>query len=165
MKQYKKGFTLIELLVVIAIIAILAIIVLVALNPGQRFADSRDAVRAADAVELLSAIKLDQVDNGGDYLPEIAQLASGGVYMIAATNTGCDDYNQWCETNVEGETNCINLSDLITEGYIAEIPVSPEGEFLWNTLYTGYTIERDAQDVVHIRSCESENTTEIEAAR
>ena len=165
MKNKQKRFTLIELLVVIAIIAILAIIVLVALNPGERFADSRDAVRAADAVELLSAIKLDQVDNGGDYLTEIASLASGGVYMLAATNTGCDDYNQWCDTNVEGDTNCVNLVDLVTEGYIAEIPVSPAGDATWGTLYTGYTIERDAQDIVHIRACESENTSEIEAAR
>lgn len=161
----KKGFTLIELLVVIGIIAILAIVVFVALDPGTRFANARDAVRANDATELLSAVKLYQLDNGGEHLSEIASLASGGIYMIGANSSGCDDYNSYCDSNVNADHYCVNLTDLVSDGYIAEIPISPAGEVTWTSIYTGYTIERDVNDVVHIRACESEKTSEIEAAR
>ena len=63
--KFNKGFTLIELLIVIAIIAILAAVVFVSLDPLTRFQDARDARRWTDVDAVLSAMKLDQVDQGG----------------------------------------------------------------------------------------------------
>lgn len=61
----KRGFTLIELLVVIGIIAILFAVVLVAVNPAQRFAQTRDARRITDVNSILNAILNATVDSKG----------------------------------------------------------------------------------------------------
>jgi len=49
-----RGFTLIELLVVIAVLSILAVIIIVAINPQNKFAESRDSTRKA-AVSMLGS--------------------------------------------------------------------------------------------------------------
>ncbi len=173
-KRSTKGFTLIELLIVIAIIAILVAVVFVALDPATRFADARDAVRANDASELLSAIKIDQIDNGGSYLASIAALTDGNVYMIvngATMVAGCDDNNASCDTTVTADGSCANLAGLVTEGYLSALPVSPAGAVTWDdgsaagNEGTGYTISVAATGVATVRACESENTTEISQAR
>lgn len=161
----KKGFTLIELLIVIAIISILAAIVFVALDPATRFADARDARRQSDVTELLHAIKVDQVDNGGSYISAVAGTTSATVYMIGTATTGCDDQDANCDTNVGVDTNCVDLSGLVTEGYIGEIPVSPDGAGTWDSTVSGYTLERRGSGILVIRACESENTSEITASR
>ena len=164
MQNFKdqKGFTLIELLIVIAIIAILAAVVFVALDPATRFQDARDTVRSNDAQEILSAVKIDQVDNGGTYLTSIAGTTAGQVYMIGTATTGC---NATCDTAVTSLTNCVDVTGLVTEGYLPEVPVSPTGATTWSAGLTGYTLQRDATGVVTVRACESENTTEISASR
>jgi prepilin-type N-terminal cleavage/methylation domain-containing protein len=161
----RKGFTLIELLVVIAIIAILAVVVFVALDPATRFADARDAVRASNTNEILSAVKIDQVDNGGAYLTAIGALTDDEVYMISDTTTGCDDQNAYCDSDVTSDTHCVDLEGLVTEGYLGAVPVSPNGTGTWTSSITGYTLESNATGTVQIRACESENTTEIEVVR
>lgn len=163
--QSKKhnGFTLIELLIVIAIIAILAAVVFVALNPLKRFQDSRDSRRAADINAVLSAIKVDQVDNGGAYLTAVGNLTAGSVYMIGTANSGCDDQN--CDTLVSGDAYCVNLADLVTEGYLGSVPISPNGAGTWVAATTGYTLTRASTGILTVRACESENTTEISASR
>jgi prepilin-type N-terminal cleavage/methylation domain-containing protein len=173
MKQRTHGFTLVELLVVIAIVGLLAAIIFVALNPGQRFAQSRDAVRQNDVQEILSAIKLYQVDNDGDHLLTIQSMAAGQVYMATRGMTaGCDDNNDQCDTNVTGDGYCVNLNTLITDGYLDEMPFSPPGNVKWDNAGTntnegsGYTLEVDSNGIVTVRACESEQTDiEIEAAR
>ena len=50
-----KGFTLIELLIVIAILGILAAAVLVAINPGKRTSQARDAARKNDIGSLVTS--------------------------------------------------------------------------------------------------------------
>lgn len=161
----KKGFTLIELLIVIAIIAILAAIVFVALDPATRFADARDARRASDAAELMHAIKVDQVDNGGSYLADIAALTSTDVNMIGTATTGCNGQNAYCDTDVTALDTCVDLTGLVTEGYIGGIPVSPDGTGTWTDALTGYTLERRGNGILFIRACESENTEEIVVSR
>src|SRR3989344_7417247 len=94
----KAGFTLIELLIVIAIIAILAAVVFVALDPLTRFRDARDSSRWSDITAILSAIKVDQVDNGGSYIAVVSGLTAGEVYMIGTAVAGCDDQNASCDT-------------------------------------------------------------------
>jgi prepilin-type N-terminal cleavage/methylation domain-containing protein len=163
----KKGFTLIELLIVIAIIAIIAAVVFVALDPLTRFQDARDSSRWSDISGVISAIKIDQVDNGGSYVTQITNANAGEVYMIVdgAVVAGCDDQNTYCDTNVTSDGNCINLADLVTEGYIGDVPVSANGDGSWTSSITGYTLQRDSTGIITLRSCESENTTEISIAR
>lgn len=160
-----KGFTLIELLIVIAIIAILAAVAFVALDPLTRFQDARDASRWADISALMSAIKINQVDNGGQYLAAVAGLTAGQVYMVGADTTGCDNYNANCDTAVGGSNNCLNLSGLVTGGYLGSVPISPNGVGSWTSGHTGYTLERAATGIIHIRACESENSDEIKISR
>jgi prepilin-type N-terminal cleavage/methylation domain-containing protein len=157
----KRGFTLIELLVVIAIIAIIAAVVFVALNPLTRFRDARDADRWSDLNAIYTAIKLDQVDNGGGFLSAITAFGTGTVNMIGTDTNLCTSYDLTCDTNITGLTNCIDLSDLVTEGYLPSIPISPNGAGTWTAGHTGYTLERESTEVIRIRSCESENTTEM----
>lgn len=154
-----KGFTLIELLIVIAIIAIIAAVVFVALNPLKRFQDSRDSRRATDANAILSAIKVHQVDNAGAYLSSINSATAGTVYMIGGSSCNTSAI---CDTPA---TACIDLSGLVTAGYIGSIPVSPNGASTWTASTTGYTLSKASTGIITIRSCESENTTEISVTR
>ncbi len=160
-----QGFTLIELLIVIAIIAILAAVVFVALDPATRFADTRDAKRATDIVEVLHAVKIDQVDNGGSYIAVVDSLTNTEVYMIGTDTADCDGQNAYCDTNVDGATHCVDLTGLVTEGYLGQLPIGPDGDGTWTEGITGYTIEKRGNGILTIRSCESENTTEIFTAR
>lgn len=169
-KKSNSGFTLMELIIVIAIIAILAAIVFVALNPLKRFQDTRDSRRSADVNAILSALKFDQVDNGGSYLASVAAMTAGEVYMIVdgTMATGCADNNASCDTDVTSATHCVNLAGLVTEGYIGAVPVSPSGAVTWDSGTaegTGYTIQRDTSGILTVRACESENTTEISVSR
>ena len=159
MKPNSKGFTLIEFLIIIAIIAILSAVVFVALDPLTRFKDTRDSRRWSDISSILDAIKIDQVDNGGSYLSAITNLAEGEVYMIAANAnvTGCDD-NCSSTTPVTDDNNCVDLSGLVTEGYLADISISPNGTYEWDASTTGYTLSKSAEGAITIEACEAENT-------
>ncbi len=162
-----KGFTLIELLIVIAIIAIIAAVVFVALDPLTRFRDARDSRRWSDASALMSAIKVDQVDNGGAYLSAITSATNGVEYMIGTGATGCDDATDAgnCDTAIDADTDCIDLSGLVTEGYIGSIPVSPNGDATWTSSTTGYTLTKAATGIITIEACESENSDPISVSR
>lgn len=168
----RRGFTLVELLVVIAIIGILVAVVFVALDPATRFEQARDAVRQNDVQEILSGVKLHQVDNDGDYLASIAALTAGSVYMVVdgAMALGCDDNNASCDTDVTADTHCVNLAGLVDQ-YLEDVPISPAGAVTWDDGSadgeegTGYTVERDADGIIRVRACESEDTTEISASR
>ncbi|MBU0661175.1 prepilin-type N-terminal cleavage/methylation domain-containing protein [Patescibacteria group bacterium] len=163
----KKGFTLIELLIVIAIIAIIAGVVFVALDPLRRFQDARDARRWSDIAELANAIKIDQVDNQGPYLTAIADATAGQVYLIgdcAAGATGAPVID-YCTTDPT-QAACLDLGGLVTQGYLGQVPISPNGDGTWSASTTGYTLQKDAVGIITIRSCEEEgSTTEISVVR
>lgn len=163
----KRGFTLIELLIVIAIIAILAGVVYVALDPLTRFQDSRDSVRWQNVSEIASAIKLNQVDNGGIYPTAISSLTPGAVYMISADNTtsGCNAQNANCDTPVTNSNNCIDLSGLVTKGYMGKVPVSPNGNGSWTSSITGFTLVASTTGAITITACESEHSSTISVTR
>jgi len=162
-KQNQRGFTLIELLIVIAIIAILAAVVFVALDPLTRFQDARDSSRWNDATSILSAVKIDQVDNGGSYLTAITNMTAGSVYMIGTDTTSCNAYT--CDTAVTGASTCVDLTGLVTEGYMGSVPISPNGAGTWVAGHTGYTLTRASTGLITVRSCESENSSEISVSR
>ena len=169
-KGLEKGFTLIELLIVIAIIAILAAVAFVALDPLTRFQDSRDAARWTDVTALLSAIKVDQVDNRGSYVYGVNTTATTGTvlagreYMISAatTTTGCNVTE--CAV-IDTTDECVNLQDLATEGYLGELPVSPDGDGAWSSAYTGYYMIKNANGSITIGACEAEGTSSITVTR
>ena len=174
-QKQKKGFTLVELLVVIAIIGILVVIVFVAINPAKRFQQSRDAVRENDVQEILSSVKIHQIDNGGTYITAIANLSDDLVYMMVeggSMTAGCADNNTYCDTNVTNDSACVNIAQLITGGYISKMPISPAGSVTWDDgdssgeEGSGYTLSYDTDtDIITIRACESEDGSEISAAR
>ncbi len=163
----KSGFTLIELLIVIAVIAIIAAIIFVTLDPLTRFREARDSRRWAEASSILNAIKVDQVDNGGSYIAAVAGTTAGEVYMITdgVVATGCDDQNANCDTAVSDDTNCVNLAGLVTEGYIGDVPISPNGAGTWTASTTGYTLQRDTSGIITVRACEGESGSEIWSSR
>jgi len=150
----KTGFTLIELLIVIAIIAILAGVVFVSLNPLKRFQDARNSARWTDVTAVLSAIKVDQVDNGGSYLsPAITGLTADAKYIIG-TATGATCVNTNCTVVTAG--NCVNLTGLATEGYLGRVPVSPAGAGTWSDSLTGYYMSRNINGSITISACDAE---------
>jgi len=118
----QKGFTLIELLIVIAVIAIIAVIIVIIVAPGQKLAEARDATREKQIHALENALYIYSVDYGS--LPEtVPSYSEEGEKEI-------------CNTNIidpeETETICaaedlVDLSVLVTEGYLATIPVDPHG--------------------------------------
>ena len=168
-----KGFTMIELLVMISIISILAAVAFVSLNPLTKFKDSRDTNRWSDVSSLLNTIKVDQIDNGGSYLANISSMIAGEWYMIVdgGMNLGCDDNNTYCDIDVGADSYCVNLSSLVAEGYLGNIPISPNGAGNWDDGSdngeegTGYVLKRDSTGIIHVQACESENTSEILISR
>ena len=179
-KKSGAGFTLIELLIVIAIIAILASVIFVALNPLDRFRDSRDAARYTDVESIAHAIELDQVDNGGEYMSTIQNMVTGTFYMIvdgngsSAMSYGCDDNDTYCDANVGGDGYCVDLDELVDQGYLGDIPVAPNhagANVTWDDGNsgedegTGYTLRRNLNGTITVQSCDSENTTDIFVVR
>ena len=159
----KKGFTLIELLIVISIIAILASVVFVALDPLKRFQDARDSSRWADISALISAVKVYHVDNGGNYPTAIADsMGAGSTYMIGTDTAGC---NLTCDTAVGGSAYCVDLTALVTAGYLGEVPVSPNGTGTWGVGVTGYTITKYDTGIIKVAACESENSDSISISK
>jgi len=173
-KQQIKGFTLLELLIVIAIIAVLSAIIFVAIDPMTRFRDSRDAARWTDAAELLHAIKIDQVDNNGSYASAINNLINDEIYLIGTDVADCDTQDSLgtvvtCTAPVT-QAGCANLTsgadNLVSEGYISSIPVSPNSTTnRWGSNKTGYTIEKEASGLIWIRACQEEGSAAIETGR
>ncbi len=144
----KKGFTLIELLIVIAIIAIIAGVVFVALDPLTRFQDSRDSRRWGDVTGVLSAVKINQVDKKGSYLDSVASTTPGTPYMIGTGSdaTGC---------TAASTTALVDLSGLVTGGYLASVPIDPR---VGTALKTFYYLLRNANGTVTIGACIPEHT-------
>ena len=166
MQNKKRGFTLIELLIVIAIIAILAAVAFVALDPLSRFQDARDSARWADVNALISAVRVHQVDNKGLYLDSIktaavsTELMIGDGVAVDACNTGC--------AAVSAATDCVNLTGLVTGGYLGEMPVSPDGDHAgpaWSANYSGYYLLKNPNGSVTVGACESEGGDSIIVTR
>lgn len=168
----RGAFTLIELLIVVSIIAIVASVVFVSLDPLTRFRDSRDAKRWVDISAILSAVKIDQVDNGGMYMSSVANMTPGEVYMLVdgtPSSPNCVTANSFCDvpvtTGSSVSDHCLDASELVTQGYLGTVPVSPKGNYAWTKNITGYTIEKSSTGIFTVRACESENAAEIKASR
>ena len=159
--QSSKGFTLIELLLVIAIIAILAAVIFVALDPLKRFADSRDATRWSEVAEILHAIKIDQIDNRGEYIGAIQSMANNQWYMIGTASTNCKaQCDSFGDFTVQAADSCVDLTDLTVRGTIPKIPISKNNPNSnpWSADHTGYVLKKDTSTgFIEVGACEGEN--------
>ena len=84
-----RGFTLVELLVVIAIIAILFAVILIAINPAQRFKDSRNARRLSNVGSIINAVTTYTADKRGTPpadIPDGQCIGSKPATVISDTN-------------------------------------------------------------------------------
>jgi hypothetical protein len=100
--------------------------------------------------------------------------------IVSGMTAGCDDNNLVCTNDelsasedVTADTDCVDLSGLVTAGYLGQVPVSPSGpDVTWDSGATngdegtGYIIEKADNGIITVRTCEAENTgAKIEFAR
>lgn len=144
-KRFIAGFTLIELLVVIAIIGVLASIVLASLNSARR--KSRDARRITDIKQIQLALEL------------YYDAQSPPQYPLAIYD-GCD---------AVGEAG--GLEQLVTGGYIPQVPRDPQGgcyRYTSNNLGTrttyhlGATLEESTNPALNSdKDCDSNDNSPV----
>lgn len=161
MKNERKalaGFTLIELLIVIAVIIILAAAIFVALNPAKRFQDARDSIRRSDIDAILSAVKTDQIDNGGSYAASITALTADTAYMIGTDATGC---NAGC-TATATQAACVDLASLVTDAYLPSVPMDPSSG---TANKSDYYLTRNTAGTVTVGACDPEGGVAIAGTR
>lgn len=154
MHTSRKGFTLIEILLVIAIIAILATVVVVALDPVKRFQDARDARRLRDIQSILDATQQFIIDNKGT-LPEGLDTTEK---QISTEQDGCAISDN-CDVPLG--SFCIDLSNDLGR-YLKTMPYDPENG---SGMYTHYSIQIDASNIVTVKACDSTDPTIASVSR
>jgi len=165
--QQKNGRILTVVLIIATVVALGAVFIFYVLDPWSDFRDSREAKRWADVTSIVTAIKINQVDNGGLYITAVENAREGESYMITDGSFGvdCDDKNEYCNIKVSGGDNCLDLSSLVLAGYLDEVPVSPKGKMSWGSSRTGYVLRKDESGVLTVSACEPEKTDAVWAAR
>lgn len=165
--QQKNGRILAAFLIILAVVALGVVFIFYVLDPWSDFRDSREAKRWADVTSIVTAIKINQSDNGGLYITAVENVREGESYMITDGSFGmdCDDKNDYCDVKVSGSDNCLDLSSLVLSGYLDEIPVSPKGDVIWDSSRTGYVLRKDESGVLTVSACDPEKTGTVWAAR
>ena len=168
-KQIKQqGFTLIELLIVIAVLAILATVAFVGIDPLSRFQDARNAKRSTDVNQILSAIKLYQVDHKGS-LPDVFGQRFVGEGEFTMIGKAAGDCAITCANpTFTTQGFCIDLTALVTGGYLPSVPIDSSGD--WSDQKTGYYLENKTNKTFTIGTCQEEQgsaaaTPDISATR
>ena len=145
MKEKIKGFTLIELIIVIAIIAILAAIAFVAVNPAKRLGDANNDQRWADVTAIADAWEKYTTDKQGSFP---AVVTTSAIYEVGA---GFDAANCLNDDGVAVD-EALDLSALVTEGYLGAVPADDQTE---STSGNGYYFEIDINNIIKVGSCTS----------
>lgn len=152
-----KGFTLIELLIVITIILFLTVTFLSALQPAKRLADARDARRAQDIGQILTAIHECVIDKKDTAAMNtcLGTYTTGNTYEIVsgAITSGC---SATC-TGATSDSSCLRLDTTLSD-YFTSLPVDPK---VTTTGHTGYSIRVLSNNMTIITACGAENGTII----
>jgi len=151
------GFTLVELLVVIVIIGILAAVIFVALDPGTRFGESRDATRWSEANSILNAVLKFQVDNDGT-LPTGIDAVSTTSQVLGTAGSGC---NTTCTADTTVAA-CLDLSGDLVDAYLSAMPQDPRTGTAANT---DYYINKAGNGRITVGACDPEQTSAISVTR
>jgi prepilin-type N-terminal cleavage/methylation domain-containing protein len=144
-----RGFTLIEILVVVALIAILAAITFIAINPAKNFADTRNAQRSSDVLQILNAVTQYTSEQGHN----IADFGTIALCTATPDHVGTDPAN-------------VNLATLLVDTYIVGIPKDPgAGGTVGTDADTQYTICRTAGNRVQVDAPLAENSKIVTVKR
>ena len=150
-----KGFTLIELVLVIGIISLLAIVVLVAIKPAQRLADARDARRAQDLNQVLTAIHECAIDkkDTATMTTCLGSLTVNNTYEIVTGNvtSGC----QAKCTGATSDSSCLPL-DTTLQDYFVTLPSDPRGVA---ASHSGYSVTLKSNGMTVLEACAAESGT------
>lgn len=127
--------------------------------------NSRDVRRWADTSNVIVAFKKYKQQNNGQLPSVISSTTPTEIYMITGgeKTMGCATQNDKCLFKVTDDSHCLDLSLLVKEGYLTQVPVSPNDK-IWRPDLTGYTFQRE-NNIITIRSCEAEETEAIWAAQ
>ncbi len=160
MHTFRRGFTLIELVLVISIISVLAVVVLSALKPAARMAETRDAKRAQDLSQILTAVHSCVIDKGdSSAMPTcVGTYTAGQRYEIVegAITSGCSTSCSLVAT----DSNCLRLDQKLSD-YFVNLPTDPAGV---STGHTKYALTVHSNGMTVIESCAAENG-EIKVSR
>lgn len=155
--KYARGFSFVELLLSVAILASLAVTAAVALNPAQRFKDTRDARRGTNVDTVLSGIHAYIVDNRGA-LP--AGLSAGmAERQLGSAVSGCTISTGSCSVVNDA---CLDISSPLAT-YLKTIPTDPS--LTTESTSTGYSVVVDSNGIVTVKACLVEGGTTIDASR
>lgn len=161
-----SGFTLIELLVVVTIITILAVAVYTTLNPAQRIKDTKDASRARDVNEILTAIHQSIVDDKGTLPTNLGSMTADSEKQLGTGNTtDCPaNISSFCSSLTTGCVDLMTGSENLTN-YIDSIPIDPVGGSTANSTKTGYSVKKGSNGVITIRACYTDGSSVIKVSR
>lgn len=144
----KRGFTLLELIIVIGMLVFLIAGVLVAIDPGRRFAESKNAQRWQETASILNAVLKYQADSDGTHLASVAGLTAGQYSIIGTAASGC---NSGCTQAGTTQAACADLSGLV-DTYIESVPIDPDTT-TWDATSTGYYISKSTNGRITIGAC------------
>lgn len=147
--KLKKSFTLIELLVVIAVLGVLSAGILVAINPGKRTAQARDAKRRNDINAIANAL-ISYYTLLGVYPRERICDTSRGSYISGpqddynCTNTASPDFTVSTEWLTNDPAHVVIYDKLVNEqGFLKKLPTDPINNL---TYYFRYEPKAAADD-------------------
>lgn len=124
-RQRRLGFTLIELLVVIAIIGVLAAAILVAINPGKRMAQARDAQRKTDISAIANALVGYYTLTLNYPREKVCDTSRGNVTGAGGENQTCTAASGTKWVSGAGNLELIYEKLVNTQEFIKKLPVDP----------------------------------------